>query len=72
MSSFCLGFISLDNSGTGMHNSGFLDDETIAVKALDIATGICKSDFIHFVGVQPDFALTAFEHRRSKALLKFQ
>lgn len=55
-----------------MDNSGLLDDQTISVKAGNVASRVGKSNFLDFVGVKPDLALSALQDVGREALLEFQ
>ena len=72
VTSLSLGFISQCDTSAGVDNSGLLDDQTISVKTGNVASRVSKSNFLDFVGVKPDLALSALEHVGSKALLEFQ
>jgi len=65
-------FVSQRNSRTRVYNSGLLNDKTITVKARNVSTGIGKGNFVDFIGVQPNLALTAFQDGGCEALLKLQ
>ena len=53
-----------------MHNSWFLDDETISVQLGNISTRIRQRDFVDFIGIQPNLAFTTLEYGGGKALLQ--
>ena len=55
-----------------MNDSGLLHDETIAIQLGNIASRVGQLNFIDFVRVQPDLALSALEDGSSEALLEFQ
>ena len=70
MTTLALRFISQGNTGTRVHNSGLLHDETISLEALNVATAIGQGNFVDFVGVQPNLALSALEDGSGEALLQ--
>ena len=53
-----------------MDNRGLFDDQTIAMKTVDVAAGVHQGNLVDFIGIQPDLALSAFQYGRSKAFLK--
>ena len=52
-----------------MHRHGLLNDEAIGDELADALAGIGVRDLADLVGVQPNFALAAAQHRRRQALL---
>ena len=72
VSSLPLGLIPQGNSCARVDNSGLLDDETITVKASDIATRVSEGNLVDLVGVEPDLALSTFEDVCCQALLQFE
>ena len=52
-----------------MHSNRFADDEAIADEFSDGLAGIGVGDFVDFVGIEPDLAFSAADHRRGEALL---
>mmetsp|Transcript_11016 Transcript_11016/g.26456 ORF Transcript_11016/g.26456 Transcript_11016/m.26456 type:complete len:129 (-) Transcript_11016:89-475(-) len=70
VASLSLGLVSQGNAGTGVHDSGLLDDETVALQTGDVATGVRQGNFVGLVGIQPDFALSALQDGCREALLK--
>lgn len=65
-------FVSQRNSRTRVYNGGLLDDKTITVKTRNVSTRIGKGNFVDFIGVQPNLALTAFQDGGCETLLKLQ
>jgi len=72
MTTLALGLVSQGNTGTRMNDGGFLHDQTIAVQSGNVTTRIGQSNFVNLVGIQPNLALSAFQHRAGQALLQFQ
>lgn len=62
---------SSESSGTGagVHCHWFADDETILNELADGLAGVGVGDFVDFVGVEPDLALSASDNIGRKALL---
>ena len=58
------------STGTRVHCDGFADDETIGHEFADGLAGVGVGNFIDFVGIQPDLALSASNNGRRKALLR--
>ena len=61
--------VQFASTGAGVHCDGLADDETIADKLADRLAGVGVGDFVDFVGVEPDLALSAADHGGSKTLL---
>jgi hypothetical protein len=55
-----------------MHYGWFLDDESIPMQTSNISSGIGKRNFVNFIGIQPNFAFSAFQDGSGQALLKFK
>ena len=72
MSSLALGFVAELHASSRVNLRRLLDDETITVKLLDVTARVGESNFIDFVGVQPDLALSAFEDGSGEALLELE
>jgi hypothetical protein len=53
-----------------MYGHRFTDDQTVLDEASDVLSGIGVGDLVHFIGIQPNFAFSAFQHGRSKSLLE--
>jgi hypothetical protein len=70
VTSLALGFISQGDTSTRVNDSRLLDDQTISLQTSNVATRVGKSNFVDFVRVQPNFALSAFQHRRGEPLLQ--
>jgi hypothetical protein len=69
MSSFTLGFIAQLHSGTRMYDVRFFDDQSIARQLVNVATRVGGRNFGDFVGIKPDFTLSAFQNGSSEAFL---
>jgi hypothetical protein len=52
-----------------VHGDRFADDEAIADQFTDGLTGIGVGDFVDFIRVEPDLALTTANYRGGEALL---
>lgn len=52
-----------------VHRHGLADDEAIGHKFADGLTGVGVADLADFVGIEPDLALTAADHRGGEPLL---
>ena len=52
-----------------MHCDGLADDETIADELANRLTRVGIGDFVDFVGVEPDLALSAANHGGGETLL---
>jgi hypothetical protein len=52
-----------------VHGDGLADDEAIFDELADGLAGVGVADFALFVGIKPDLALAAADHRGRKALL---
>ena len=59
----------LPGAGTRVHGDGLADDEAIGDEFADGLAGVGVGDFAHFVGVEPDLALSATDHGGREALL---
>jgi hypothetical protein len=55
-----------------VNNSRLLHDKTILLQTGNVAAGVGQRNFIDFVGVQPDLALSALEDGGSETLLKLK
>ena len=55
-----------------MNNSRLLHDETILLQAGNVTAGVGQRNFVNFIGIQPDLALSAFEYGSGEALLKLK
>jgi hypothetical protein len=55
-----------------MNYGRFLNDKSIPMQTSNIPTRIGERNFINFIGIQPNLALTAFQNGSRKAFLKFQ
>ena len=53
-----------------MHCDGLADDESIGNELADGLAGVGVGDFVDFIGVEPDLALSAAYNGRRKALLR--
>lgn len=62
--------IQFPSPGSRVHSNGFADDEAIADEFSDCLTGIGVGDFVDFVGIEPDLAFPAADHRGGEALLR--
>ena len=60
------------NTTSRVNNSRLLHDETILFQTSNVAARVGQRNFINFVGVQPNFALSAFEDGGREALLEFK
>lgn len=61
VASLSLGRIVYPRSVSGVHNSGLLHDKSILFQTGNVATRVGQGNFIDFVGVQPDLALSALQ-----------
>lgn len=52
-----------------MHSDLLADDETVGHELADCLAGVGVGDFVHFIGVEPDLALTAADDGGCEALL---
>lgn len=52
-----------------MHGDWLADDEAIGDELADGLAGVCVGDFVDFVWVEPDLALTATDDGGRQALL---
>jgi len=69
MSTLSLCSMILTNTESRMHNSGFLDNESISIEFADVLTGVCVGDFRWLVGIEPDFTFAAAENFRGEGFL---
>jgi hypothetical protein len=69
VTSLALGFISQGDAGTRMDYSRLLDDQTVSLQTGNVTTRVGKTNFVDFVGVQPNLALSAFQNGSGEALL---
>jgi len=69
VTSLALGLIALPHSVSRVNNGRLLHNKPILLQASNVAAGVGQRNFIDFVGVQPDLALSAFEHGCGEALL---
>jgi hypothetical protein len=60
----------LSGTSTGVHCNRLADDEAIGDELADRLTGVGVGDFVDFVRVEPDLALSAADYGRRKALLR--
>lgn len=63
------GLVEGSGASTRVHGHGLSDNETIADELADRLSGVGIGDFVDFVRVEPDLALTAADDRRGEALL---
>ena len=61
--------IQFPSSSSRVHSNRFADDETIADEFSDGLARIGVGDFVDFVGIKPDLAFSAADHRGGEALL---
>ena len=54
---------------TGMHSDLLANDEAIGDELADCLAGVGVGDFVHFIWIEPDLALTAANDRGREALL---
>ena len=69
VTSLALGLIALPHSVSRVNNGGLLHNKPILLQTSNIAAGVGQRNFINFVRIQPDLALSAFEDRCGEALL---
>jgi len=60
------------HSASRVNNSRLLHDKTILLQTGNVAAGVGQRNFIDFVGVQPDLALSALEDGGGETLLKLK
>ena len=72
VATLALRLIAFPHSVSGVNDGGLLHNETILLQPGNVATGVGQRNFVYFVGVQPDFALAAFEDRSGEALLELK
>jgi hypothetical protein len=58
------------SAGTRVHGNGLADNEAIVDELADGLAGVGVGDFVYFVRVEPDLALSAADNGRRKALLR--
>lgn len=63
------GKVELTGARARVHGDGLADDEAIGNELSDGLAGVGVADLGDLVGVEPDLALAAAEHRRREALL---
>ena len=56
-------------TGTGVHGDGLADNEAILDELADSLAGVGIGNFVDFVGVEPDLALSAANNIGREALL---
>jgi len=61
--------VQLPSTGSRVHGHRLADDESIADQFSDRLAGVCVGDFVDFVGIEPDLALSATDDRGRQALL---
>jgi hypothetical protein len=61
--------VELARAGARVHRHRLLDDEAIGDELADALAGVGVRNLADLVGVQPNFALAAAQHRRRQALL---
>ena len=59
----------LSSSRTRVHSDWLSDDEAIRNKLADSLAGVGVRDFVHFVRIEPNLALSAPHHGSSEAFL---
>jgi hypothetical protein len=59
----------LPGAGTRVDGDGLLDDQAIGDELANGLTGVGVGDFVDFVGIEPDLALSAVGDRGREALL---
>ena len=52
-----------------MHRHRLADDQSIGYQFADCLPGVGVGDFVDFIRIEPDFALTTANHGGSEALL---
>ena len=72
VTALALGCVSQGYASAGMHHGWLLNNESISMESSNVATRIGKGNFVNLVGVQPDFALAAFQNVGREAFLEFQ
>ncbi len=65
-----LGLVHAVHTSTRVDVHRLADDVAILDQLTDVLAGVSHRDLIHLIGIQPDFALAAFENRGGEALLK--
>jgi hypothetical protein len=70
VTSLSLCSVSFTDTESRVHNSGFLDDESVSVEFADVLTRVGVSDFGAFIGIEPDLAFAAAKNLGSKLLLR--
>jgi len=61
--------VELTGGGTRVHGDWLADDEAIGDELADGLAGVCVGDFVDFIWVEPDLALTATDDGSGQALL---
>jgi hypothetical protein len=56
-------------AGTGVHGDGLADNEAILNQLADGLAGVGVGDFVDFIGIEPDLALSATDDGRRETLL---
>ena len=65
-----LGLVHAVHTSTRVDVHRLADDVAILDQLTDVLAGVSHGDLIDLIGIQPDFALAAFENRGGEALLK--
>ena len=60
MTALPLGLVPQQYPTPLMNNDGFLDDDTVPMKAGNVPTRVGERDLVDLVRVKPDLALSAF------------
>ena len=61
--------VQFAGTGARVHCDGLADDETIANELADRLARVGVGDFVDFIGVEPDLALSAANHGGGETLL---
>ena len=61
--------VQFASTGARVHCDGLADDETIANELADRLARVGVGDFVDFIGVEPDLALSAANHGGGETLL---
>jgi hypothetical protein len=72
VSTFALGFVAQLDARSRMHNRRLADDQTIPMQLGNVTARIGQGNFIDFVGIEPNLALTAFQDGGRQAFLQFE
>mmetsp|Transcript_14667 Transcript_14667/g.28208 ORF Transcript_14667/g.28208 Transcript_14667/m.28208 type:complete len:230 (-) Transcript_14667:30-719(-) len=67
---FCLK--SLPCASTRVNLGGLADHEAVLHQLTDVLARVRHADFVHLIGIQPDFTLPALKHRSGQPLLQLQ